>query len=64
MPQGQRPTHNVRARTGRQDERGQDILTTIGVAWKHQNGDGFNIQLQSIPVSFDGFLLVIERRDD
>jgi len=64
MARGSMPTHNVRARTGRQDDKQQDILTTIGVAWKHQNGDGFNLQLNALPVGFDGFLLVIEKRDE
>lgn len=58
------PTHNVRARTGRKNDRGDDILQTIGVAWKHRSGDGFNLQLNGLPIGFDGFLLVIERRDE
>jgi len=64
MAKGSIPTHNVRARTGRKDERDNDILTTVGVAWKHQNGDGFNIQLSNVPIGFDGFLLLIERREE
>jgi hypothetical protein len=64
VAQGSKPTHNVRARTGRKDDRDQDILQTVGVAWPHQNGNGFNIQLNAIPVGFDGFLLVVERRED
>lgn len=58
------PSHNVRARTGRKNDRGDDILQTIGVAWRHQRGDGFNVQLNTTPIGFDGFLLVIERRED
>jgi hypothetical protein len=63
MAKGAMPTHNVRARTGRKDG-DNDILQTVGVAWKHQNGDGYNIQLNAIPIDFDGFLLVIEKRDE
>jgi hypothetical protein len=63
MAKGSMPSHNVRARTGRKDG-DNDILQTCGVAWKHQNDDGFNIQLNAIPVNFDGFLLVIEKRDE
>ena len=58
------PSHNVRARTGRKDKEGEDILMTCGAAWKHQRGDGFNIQLNNIPIGFDGFLLIVERRED
>lgn len=64
MAQGQQPTHVVRARTGRKDERDNDILQGCGVAWKHRNGDGYNIQLNHIPIGFDGFLLIIERKED
>jgi hypothetical protein len=60
---GKMPTHNVRARTGRKDDRDNDILMTVGVAWKHERGDGFNLQLNSVPVGFDGFLLIVERRE-
>ena len=64
MAQGNgKPTHIVRARTGRKNDGGDDILYTFGVAWKHRNGDGFNIQLHSVPIGFDGYLMVIEQRD-
>jgi hypothetical protein len=63
MAKGSMPTHNVRARTGRKDG-DQDILTTVGVAWRHERGDGFNLQLNALPIGFDGFLLVIERREE
>jgi hypothetical protein len=59
-----KPTHNVRARSGRKNDREEDILTTVGVAWKYERGDGYNIQLNGPPIGFDGFLLVIERRDE
>ena len=59
-----RPTHNIRARTGRQDGEGKDILMTVGAAWQHQNGNGFNLQVNTLPVGFDGYLMVIERRDE
>ena len=59
-----KPSHNVRARTGRKDDRDNDILVTVGAAWPHQNGNGFNLQVNTLPVGFDGFLMIVERRDD
>lgn len=63
MP-GARPTHVVRARTGNKDDQDRDILQTIGAAWPTSKGTGFTIQISAIPVRFDGFLLITERRED
>jgi hypothetical protein len=64
MAQGRQPTHIVKARTGRKDERDNDILQGVGVAWPFQNGEGFSIQLNNLPIGFDGFLMLSARKED
>ena len=61
MAQGRMPTHIVKARTGRKDERDNDILQGCGVAWPFANGEGFSIQLNNLPI---GFLLLSVRKED
>ncbi len=34
----------------RDRESGKGFFTRIGVAWKHKDGNGFNIQIESIPL--------------
>ena len=42
-----------------QTEKGKkDILTRIGAAWKHQKGDGINIQIRALPLNFDGKIVL------
>ena len=36
--------------------KGKDFWTRIGSAWLHKDGDGFNIQLEALPV--DGRLVI------
>ena len=36
------------------DKGRKDILTRIGGAWKHQKGDGINLQVQALPLEFRG----------
>lgn len=47
-PASKSPSHiayQVRDREG-----GKGFWTRIGAAWAHKNGDGFNIQLESVPL--------------
>ena len=42
----------------------EDILTRIGGAWKHQKGDGINLQLRALPLNFDGKIVLFPPKDD
>lgn len=64
MAKGSKPSFNIRAKTGRKDGEGNDIFMTVGAAWPFQNGTGFNIKVNSLPVPFDGTLMMVEPRDD
>jgi hypothetical protein len=64
MAAGQRPAYIVRAKTGRQDGDGKDIFVSVGAAWHWQNGSGFNVKIDTLPVAFDGYLLLAEPKDD
>jgi hypothetical protein len=56
---GQMPDYNVRARTGRKDDQDKDIFMTAGVAWEFKSGRGVNIQINALPIGFDGYLMVV-----
>ena len=47
-------------------ERGKKYWTRLGAAWAHRDGEGFNIQLDVMPVTgFDGrIVLRVPRADD
>ena len=36
----------------------KDILTRIGGAWKHQKGDGINLQINALPLNFEGKIVL------
>ena len=36
----------------------KDILTRIGGAWKHQKGEGINLQIRALPLNFDGKIVL------
>jgi len=59
-----RPAFNVRAKTGRKDDGGNDIFTTVGAAWPFNSGDGFNIRINMLPVNFDGQLMLVPPKDE
>jgi hypothetical protein len=40
------------------DKGKKDILTRIGGAWKHQKGDGINLQVQALPLNFEGKIVL------
>lgn len=63
-PKGNRPVYNVRAKTGRKDDNGNDIFTTVGAAWPFNQGDGLNIRINMLPVNFDGQLMLVPPKDD
>jgi hypothetical protein len=61
---GNRPIYNVRAKTGRKDENGNDIFTTVGAAWPFNQGDGLNVKINLLPVNFDGQLMLVPPKDE
>lgn len=64
MAKGSRPAFSVRAKTGRKDDQDKDIFVTVGAAWKWQNGTGYNLKIDTLPVAFDGYLLLTEPKDE
>ena len=36
----------------------KDILTRIGGAWKHQKGEGINLQIRALPLNFEGKIVL------
>ena len=49
-----KPTHDVYSIQERDGKDTKNIWTRIGAAWAHNDGKGFNIQLNAMP--FDGRL--------
>jgi len=49
----------------RERDRGQKaIWTRLGVVWKHREGEGFNLDLQALPLNFDGRLVLMPPKAD
>ena len=63
-PKGSRPLYNVRAKTGRKDDSGNDIFTTVGAAWPFNQGDGLNVRINMLPVNFDGTLMLVPPKEE
>ena len=40
------------------------IWTRIGAAWPHEKGNGFTIELEALPLNFDGRLVLTEPKPD
>ncbi|HZV20862.1 MAG TPA: hypothetical protein VE986_04880 [Hyphomicrobiales bacterium] len=40
------------------DKGKKDLLTRIGGAWKHTKGDGINLQIQALPLNFEGKIVL------
>ena len=36
----------------------KDILTRIGAAWRHQKGDGINLNIRALPLNFEGKIVL------
>jgi hypothetical protein len=36
----------------------KDVLTRIGGAWNHRQGDGINLQIQALPLNFEGKIVL------
>src|SRR5262245_43325881 len=42
----------------------QPQLIRIGAAWAHEKGKGFGIQIDSLPLNFNGRLVLFEPKED
>jgi hypothetical protein len=42
----------------------KDVLTRIGAAWRHQKGDGINLQIRALPLNFQGKMVLFPPRAD
>ena len=58
---GSKPTHIVYHVQDREDDK--PLWTPIGAAWPNRDGKGFNIQIDALPVPFNGRLTVRERKN-
>jgi hypothetical protein len=64
MAQGNRPTHVLRARTGQKDKDQKDVFVDVGAAWQwNNNKPGFNLKIDTLPIGFDGYLLMAEFKE-
>jgi hypothetical protein len=52
------------AYTVREREGQKAVWTRIGAAWPHSNGNGFSIQLEALPLNFDGRIVLAEPKAD
>lgn len=59
MTDSKQPTHDVFHVVG--NGKNARWGAPIGAVWPHGDGKGFNLQLQAIPVAWDGKLTVRER---
>ncbi len=60
MASSQQPTHRVYTVIKREGE--DDFWLAIGAAFAHQDGKGFNVMLQALPI--DGKVVLREPKDD
>ena len=60
MSKGDKPVFNARARQDPDSEH----MTTIGAAWKFKQGEGYVVKLQSLPVNWDGSLILVPPKED
>ena len=51
--------HTVREREGQ-----KPVWTRIGAAWSHDKGNGLTLQLEALPLNFDGRIVLTEPKTD
>ena len=59
MTKGNKPVFNARAK---QDPE-SDYMQTIGAAWTFKEGEGYVVRLHSLPVNWDGSLILVPPKD-
>jgi len=60
MSKGDKPVFNVRVR----QEPDSEYMTTIGAAWKFKKGEGYVVKLHSIPVNWDGSIVLVPAKEE
>lgn len=55
------PSHIIRYVEGEGDK---SYSTRIGVAWQHKDGKGFNLKINFLPLSDDGFMSMREAKTE
>jgi hypothetical protein len=40
------------------------VWSRIGAAWPHKEGSGFNIELETLPINFDGRLVLMPPKEE
>ena len=58
----ERPSHTVYQVIELEGDKNR--WNAVGAAWQHADGKGFNIQLDLLPLSFDGRLTMRERKNN
>jgi len=56
------PTHHIFAVRERGEGK-KTVWTRIGAIWSHTNGDGFNIEIEALPINFTGKLVAMVNTD-
>jgi hypothetical protein len=56
------PSHHIFAVRERSEGK-KSVWTRIGVLWPHTNGDGFNIEIEALPLNFTGKLVAMVNTD-
>jgi hypothetical protein len=51
--------YSVREREGQ-----KSVWTRIGAAWPHDKGNGLTLQLEALPLNFDGRIVLTEPKAD
>lgn len=52
------------AHTVREREVQKPVWTRIGAAWPHDKGNGLTLQLEALPLNFDGRIVLTEPKTD
>ena len=56
---------NYYAFTVKERDRGRpSVWTRIGAAWLQKKGQGLNIELEALPLNFDGKIILMPPKDD
>jgi hypothetical protein len=48
----------------REREAQKPVWTRIGAAWPHNSGNGLSLQLEALPLNFDGRIVLTEPKAD
>lgn len=60
MPKGKKPDFIARAK----QDPDNDMMVSIGAAWKWKEGDGFVVRLQMTPTKWDGSFILVPPKEE